>query len=400
MHMIETDIPFKERINMNAEKMLTTILEFTSKISQEHRLDNLVILIAEMDRQLVSADCCTVWFLNEEKDRVWSVVAQGTGRIEMESSEGLVGHVIQRQKELIIKDAYKDVRFNPKIDQQTGYRTVSVLCLPIFNREGEIIGAYQAINKLESQSFTQNDVNYLQLAAAHTQNFIESAKLRNELLKTQKEMIHIIGEIGENRSKETSNHVKRVAKYSYLLARLYGLDKEESKLIEAASTMHDIGKVAIPDSILFKKGKLTVDEYTIMKTHAEIGFTILNRSERRMLKTAAIIAHQHHKRWDGQGYPAGLNKNEIHLYGRISALADVFDALSSNRIYKKAWTLDKVIDLIQEEKGKQFDPFLVKLFLENLESFIAIQEKYQDPPEAGVQGRDDTFDDERERIQI
>jgi len=204
----------------------------------------------------------------------------------------------------------------------------------------------------------------------------EVINLNKELLNTQKEIVYAMGEIAETRSKETGDHVRRVAEYSELLATLSGIDKAEAELIKFASPMHDIGKVGIPDSILNKPGKLTTDEFTIMKTHAELGYHLLNHSDRPVLKTAAIIAYQHHEKWDGNGYPQQLAGENIHIYGRITAIADVFDALGSARVYKEAWPLEKILSLFTEQRGIHFDPTLVDLLFNNLPQFLAIRDKY------------------------
>ena len=204
----------------------------------------------------------------------------------------------------------------------------------------------------------------------------EVVDLHKELQDTQKEIIYTMGEIGETRSKETGDHVRRVAEYSQLLALLTGMDKKEAELIKLASPMHDIGKVGIPDSILKKPGKLTEDEFEIMKTHAEIGYNLLNHSKRPVLKTAAIISYQHHEKWDGTGYPLQLKGDAIHIYGRITAIADVFDALGSARVYKEAWPLEKILNLFKEQSGLHFDPTLVDLLIDNLDDFLEIRQKY------------------------
>lgn len=199
-------------------------------------------------------------------------------------------------------------------------------------------------------------------------------KKENEAI--QKEIIFTMGSIGESRSEETGNHVKRVAEYSGLLAKKYGLINEEIELIKQASPMHDIGKVGIPDSILKKPAKLNDKEFTIMRTHAELGHKMLSGSKRSLLKSAAIVAYEHHERWDGRGYPRGLKGEEIHIYGRITAIADVFDALGSQRVYKEAWDDEKIFELFKEESGKHFDPTLVDIFFENIDEFIKIREMY------------------------
>jgi response regulator RpfG family c-di-GMP phosphodiesterase len=202
----------------------------------------------------------------------------------------------------------------------------------------------------------------------------EIRTLNSEIESTQREVVFTMGAIAEERSKETSNHVKRVAEYSLIMARFYGLSLEESILLKNASPMHDIGKIGIPDSILNKPGRFNDEEFAIMQSHAEIGYRMLKHSERSILKAAATVAYEHHEKWDGSGYPRGLKGEEIHIYGRITAIADVFDALGSKRVYKEAWPLRKIIDLFEQERGKHFDPKLVDLFLDNLPHFLAARE--------------------------
>ncbi|MBE1425503.1 response regulator RpfG family c-di-GMP phosphodiesterase [Desulfomicrobium macestii] len=202
--------------------------------------------------------------------------------------------------------------------------------------------------------------------------------LTEEIVATQREVVLTLGEVVETRSKETAHHVKRVAEYSYVLAIKAGLSDERARLLRMASPMHDVGKIGIPDSILFKPGKLTDDEFSIIKTHTVIGHSILKGSPRRIMRTAATIALQHHEHWDGGGYPHGLVEDETHIFGRITALADVFDALSCDRVYKKAWPLNEVLDYLREKRGRQFDPFLVDIFLENLDEILAIRVAYPD----------------------
>ncbi len=203
-------------------------------------------------------------------------------------------------------------------------------------------------------------------------------ELNDAIEETQREIIYTMGEIGETRSKETGHHVKRVALYSEKLALLYGLSHEESELLKTASPMHDIGKVAISDGILNAPRKLTKEEFEIMKTHAQIGFEMLCKSNQPIIKAAAIVAGEHHEKYDGTGYPRGLKGEDIHIYGRITALADVFDALGSDRVYKKAWPLEKILEHFDAQSAKHFDPQLVKLFKENLDQFLDIRDKYKD----------------------
>lgn len=203
--------------------------------------------------------------------------------------------------------------------------------------------------------------------------------LNEEVEHTQMEIIFTLGEIAETRSKDSGNHVKRVAEYSKLLALKYGLPEKEAEVIRLASSMHDVGKVAVPDTILNKPGKLTAEEFEIIKNHTLLGYAMLNHSKREIFKTAAIIAHQHHEKFNGQGYPNGLAGEDIHIYARIAALADVFDALNTERIYKEAWALEDILDYFTQESGLHFDPVLVNLFFDNLAGILKIREQYSDP---------------------
>jgi putative two-component system response regulator len=200
-------------------------------------------------------------------------------------------------------------------------------------------------------------------------------KYFTELELAQKEIIYILSDILETGSSETASHVKRVANIAKLLATLDStLSDEEINNIYLASPLHDIGKILIDEKILHKKGKLTEDEFTLMKEHSAYAHNILKKSNTQLIKTASIIAHQHHENYDGSGYPQGLYGENIHIYGRIVAIADVLDALTHKRSYKEAWSFDEAAKHIIDLGGTKFDPVLVGLFKDNLESFKKIVE--------------------------
>ncbi|NOR10016.1 MAG: HD domain-containing protein [Desulfovibrionaceae bacterium] len=200
--------------------------------------------------------------------------------------------------------------------------------------------------------------------------------LNHEIIDTQRELVTTLGEVIENHSKETGNHVKRVAKISRFLGTEIGLSYEQLELLEAASPLHDVGKIGISEIILHKPGKLTDKEFETIKKHTTIGRDILKTSNRELLASGCSIAYQHHERWDGSGYPNGLAGEEIDIFARITTLADIYDALSSERSYKKAWAEAKVLDYIRNENGKFFDPQLVNIFLDNIEEIRAIRRQY------------------------
>ncbi|MCB1877429.1 MAG: DUF3369 domain-containing protein [Chromatiales bacterium] len=218
----------------------------------------------------------------------------------------------------------------------------------------------------------------LDLFCANISIAYDNVTLNEEIEETQKEIIYTLGTVAEFRSNETGAHVVRVAKYTELLARLIGLDDNESTLIKLASPMHDIGKIAIPDSILLKPSRLTDEEYEFMKKHTEIGYDMLKHSRRPILQAAATIAWEHQEKWDGSGYPRGLKGKEIHLYGRLTAIADVFDALDSSRYYKEAWAMERIVDYFKDQRGRHFDPDLTDIFLANIGKFQEIRNQYKD----------------------
>jgi len=204
----------------------------------------------------------------------------------------------------------------------------------------------------------------------------ERQRLMTELEEVQKEIIYILAEFIESSSLETGHHIKRVSTISKLLAEYHpSMTQEDVSIIYHASPMHDIGKIAISDDILHKSGKLTVEEFEIMKMHTLIAHKFLKKTQRKILKAADIIATQHHEKWDGTGYPYGLKGEDIHLFGRIVALADVFDSLTHKRAYKEAWSVGDAITHIQENSGIHFDPTLVAIFIEHIDDFIFIVEE-------------------------
>ncbi len=222
------------------------------------------------------------------------------------------------------------------------------------------------------------DKDLIRIFSSNVSVAFENINLNREIVETQKEVIFTLGEVVESRSRETARHVRRIAESSYLLAVKAGVEEEQAELLRLAAPMHDVGKIGIPDHILLKNGKLTESEFATMKDHAAIGYEILKNSNREILKAAALVAHQHQEKWDGTGYPNGLAGEEIHIFGRITCLVDVFDALTHERRYKKAWEMDEALALINEQRGKHFDPRLVDIFLENIGEFVAINEKLPD----------------------
>lgn len=200
----------------------------------------------------------------------------------------------------------------------------------------------------------------------------------DELKKSRLEVIQRLGRASEYKDNETGMHVMRMSHYSKVIAEAYGFSKADANNLFSAAPMHDIGKIGIPDSIMLKPGKLTEEEFSIMKKHPEIGAEILGESDSSLIALAKVVSLTHHEKWDGTGYPNQLEGKNIPIEGRIVALADVFDALTSVRPYKDEWPVEKAMDFIRSQKGKHFDPELVDCLDQQLDKILMIKEQWKD----------------------
>jgi response regulator RpfG family c-di-GMP phosphodiesterase len=222
------------------------------------------------------------------------------------------------------------------------------------------------------------DAQLLEVFCSGVAIAFDNILLNQEITDTQAELILRLGDVVESRSNEAGNHVRRMAEVCELLAKASGMSDDETAVLRHAAPMHDIGKISTPDSVLLKPGKLTPEEWEVMKQHPEVGLSILNGSQRPILKAAAVIAHQHHEKYDGSGYPQGLKGETIHPYARIVAVADVFDALSHKRCYKDAWPIAKVTEYLKESAGTHLDPKYVELLIKHIDKADAINQNWPD----------------------
>ena len=260
-----------------------------------------------------------------------------------------------------------------------------------FRREALTYGARDyIIRPFDVREFLARVNNLLEVRQAHQivhfQNEILEQKVQertrelraahDELQDSRLEVVWRLGRAAEYRDNETGLHIIRMSQIAAVLGRAYGMEEELADLLLVASPMHDIGKLGIPDRVLLKAGKLDDEEWGVMQTHAQIGADILVGGQSDLMIMAREIALTHHEKWDGSGYPNGLKGEAIPLTGRISAIADVFDALTSERPYKKAWTVEDAMELIRSESGKHFEPRLVELLQEKLPKVLEIKEKY------------------------
>lgn len=258
------------------------------------------------------------------------------------------------------------------LKQKSQFKSIPIIFITALNdpedeAKGLTLGAVDYISKPVSPAVVKARVKtHLSLVDA------------DELRSTRLQVIQRLGRASEYKDNETGMHIMRMSHYSKIIALAYGFSVEDADDLFNAAPMHDIGKIGIPDSIMLKPGKLTHEEFVVMKNHPVIGAEILGDSDSELIALAKLVSLTHHEKWDGTGYPNQLKGEDIPIEGRIVALADVFDALTSVRPYKDAWTVEAAMELINKEKGKHFDPHLVEIFEPLLEQILEIKERWKD----------------------
>lgn len=334
--------------------------------------------MSKLCMELLEVEKCIFWMYDDEKDKIYSHATKNIEYHELDGSSGIIGHVIKSGKMRIVNDSSKDKYYNPKIDELLGFPNFSSIYMPLKHSNNDVYGAIQVINKKNHEKFDDNDDEMLMFVALYCEEALTSYFFEDELKEIQNDIVFLLAELGESRSKETAMHVRRVSAMCEHLAKLAGFSDKDVIFIKLASPLHDVGKVAIPDCILNKAGKLSDEEYNKMKTHTIIAHRTLGNMHRKLLKAADTIAFEHHERYDGKGYPSGLVGEDIHPYARITTICDVFDALACERVYKKAWPKEDVYREFENQIGKQFDPNYCKIFLEHFNEFYSILAEYPD----------------------
>ena len=341
---------------------LKLLFDVTRNISRELVLDRLLMLIMDQVKSVLNCERCTVFVLDREKDELWSRVAHGEKEIRFPSHLGIAGHVVTTGEVLNIPDAYADPRFNPEIDKKTGYHTRNILTAPMRNKLGEIIGVFQTLNKIGT-AFNRDDEELLNAISIIAAVQIENAQLYEEQKKTFESFIETLASTIDARDPLTAGHSKRIALYADEIARVVNLDDSERAVLRTAALLHDYGKIAIREAILTKDGRLTDEEFKHIQRHPMFTRSILKKINfSRELRSVPEIAASHHEKLDGSGYPNGLREAQIPKLGKILAVVDVFDALTSKRHYRDRMAFEKVIGILAEGTGTQFDEFFVAAF--------------------------------------
>lgn len=361
--------PFKtETSKLSAEEKLNLLVEFGTRISCEIRLDKLLDIIAQQITKMLDVGRCTIYLKDVEKNELWSKIAQGRGLEHTEirvplNGNGVISICARTGETINLPNAYEDPRFCMDVDMVTDFRTHTLLAVPLKNNAGRVLGVFQVANKSDGNPFDKKDEGILLLLATLASSAIEIAKLYQDVHVAQLETIYRLAVTAEYRDQQdTRAHLKNISIISYLLALALGMTRKEAELIKNASPLHDIGKVALADNILLKPGKLTPEEFEIMKSHTVYGGRILEGAHSKILQIAHKMSLYHHEKWNGLGYPKALQGEEIPIEARIVTVADVFDALCVFRVYKKAWKTDDAYEYILGEAGKSFDPRVVAAF--------------------------------------
>ncbi|MBQ3819199.1 GAF domain-containing protein [bacterium] len=361
---------------------LVSLVKIGRSITAVTDIDVLLKVIAEETKIAIQADRCTVFLLDKEKNELWSKIALGieSSEIRFPADKGLAGYVVKTGEPLNITDAYQDERFNPDIDKKTGYHTKTILCMPIKNNNQEIIGAFQVLNK-QNGVFTKSDEDLLVAIGGSASIALENAQLfeqQKELYKEQKALfesfIDTLATSIDARDKITSGHSLRVRLYALLLAQQMNCDSKFLELLEKAAILHEIGKIGIRASVLQKEGKLTDEEYKHIQEHVRITHDILNKLHMsKDFELVTEMACSHHEKYDGSGYYRHLKGEEITFGGRVLAVADVFDAITSKRHYRDKMPIRNVIDILISGKDKHFDGKMVDEFLKiSLDKIISV----------------------------
>ena len=389
------------------QEQLLSLNRIGIALSREQDLNQLLTLILTESRQFTSAEAGSL-YVREGSQLRFSVsqneVLEARKKAELKAQKkgaeaapgtftgfyisldksSLAGYVGVTGKVLNIADAYKipkskEYKFNRSFDDKNSYRTKSMLMVPMKDPQGDVVGVIQLINARKKKTvipFNKHYENLVLSLASQAAIAIKNTLLTQELKEAYLDTIFRLSIAAEYKDDDTAAHIHRMSRYSAILAEGLGLSAHEVENIRYASPMHDIGKLGVPDSILMKPGKLTPAEFKEMQNHTIFGAKILENAKAELLKVSEEIALTHHEKWDGAGYPRGLKGEGIPLSGRIVALADVFDALTSKRCYKPAFSLEESMKIIKEGTGRHFDPNVVQAFNSNLEKILAVKAQF------------------------
>lgn len=370
-----------ERLKKEIEDLRSQISSMHKDPSREEELKTLARLSAilnstldprevqkramESATELMKAEVGSLLLVDEKSNELYFEVALGekgakVKEIRLKMGEGIAGWVAQNGEPLVIDDVTKDPRFSGKADEKSKFATKNMICVPVMIKE-KIIGVLQAINKLEG-IFSSKDLELFQMLANQVAIAIDNARLMEDLRQTFYDTAEALAEAIEKRDPYTGGHTKRVLTYSTATAEYMGMSPQEVDQLKLSAILHDIGKIGVEDRVLRKQGSLNDEEFALMKAHPRMGAEIMEYVEK--LKDIIPGMKYHHERFDGKGYPDGLKDGEIPLVARIISVSDTFDAMTSDRPYRKGLTDETAINELQKYAGVQFDPDVVRAFID------------------------------------
>lgn len=381
---------------------LKLLVDASLALSEVRDFDLLLELIAKTGVDMAHCEGCSIYGVEGENLRFLAstniVLDQraGVARRMVEglrdflipiSGQSIAGFVAKSGVPLNIPDVYTldpslPYHFNPSLDRRNDYRSHSMLTLPMCDSRGYVLGVMQFINHHhrstgQTAAFADIDILYLRALANQVGVLLRNARINDQLRESRVEAVKKFVIASEFTDPDTGAHIERMGRYSALLCELLGFGAAYAEDVRLAAMLHDVGKITTPDAILKKPGLLDVHEFSVMRDHAQNGYDILRDAQSPLLQLGATVALSHHEKWDGSGYPHNLAGENIPIVGRVVALADVFDALSSRRCYKEAWPLDETVRYLSHLGGKQFDPALIKLFTAHVDKFIEVRQSFE-----------------------
>ena len=379
-------------------------------LSREKDINKLFEIIVDEARSLTGADGGTLYLIDKRKMQLrFEILHNDTMKMRMGGTTGVeitlppvplfntgqpnyanVSSYVALTGTIVnVPDLYEAEGFDftgaSMYDDRTGYRSQSMLVIPMKSHEDDVIGVLQLLNARDPKSnkvisFDPQSVDSIASLASQAAVALTNRQLFEELVEAKRrteraflDTVQRLAIVAAYKDKETALHVKRMSRYSAILAGGLCLSPAQADIVLHGSQMHDVGKIGIPDAILLKPAKLDAREWDIMKQHTTIGGHMLSGSPSELMQAGRTIALSHHERWDGSGYPRGLEKEDIPLLGRICAVADVFDAVTTRRPYREAYSTQEAYKFLREGRGKQFDPRVVDVFFARLDEIVAIQ---------------------------
>lgn len=357
---------------LQEQRRLQLLISFHRRSLLTQGLEETLVLLAKEVRQLLEAQRVVIYFIDAGRSELLAKTIScrqpSVALPPVPMSDGVAGFVARTGKTVLTQKAERHPSYDSRCDQPG-----PLLACPIRGASGRPIGVIEVNKRPGAPPFVREDAGLMALVSSKLAATMDNAQLLEQLKRSNLESIYILAQAAEYRDQEdTAHHLKRMSEFSAVIAQTMGLALERVEIIRFASPLHDIGKIAIRDAVLKKPGRFSPQEYEEMKRHTLLGYEMLREAQSPMLQLAREIALTHHERFDGGGYPRGLKGLEIPLESRIVSLADVFDALSTERIYKPPWPLERVREHIRGEAGKHFDPQVVEAFEASLSRFERI----------------------------